>query len=359
MELTDLIKLAEAYGEDGRGWTDFTFANEVTQYVDSYGAGDVNAGLAALQGAHRRGEIRHLEARGWVRRWTTAPADYDTFHTTTIATEEQPWLGKYLRLVLIDPIHETYQCDRYGSGLHGSWAKNPREEHERFAAERAEADRRDAEAKERRAAGLKWLEGLSDAQLEDVVDDGEGLDGQGVEYRDARAEQRERRDEAKKIADAELLARLRALVPDGCAIVDDGRARNKIGDSRPSRVFYDVRVKDYGLGPEKCVVSGMSDGRYCTEIGKLGQIVELISSGHRRVVRPEDLGQLPPRPVLNRFGHAKLAEIRKFEVEGREVWVRRESWTYEIVVLDAAGHLVRKRSVIEAAEMMYASAAHA
>ena len=165
--ITDLETMARAAGAAGEEWQDFTYRDDVQTIVMVLDEAPGRLDLAPVETAYADGRAAWRIASGWRVMWTTAPADYDQFGTTTIETCGE-WRGKQLRRVLANPQHASYQADRYGSGLHPCFDDDPREA-DRIAKERwakLDADRLAHEAK--RAAGLQWLAACDAAALDDT-----------------------------------------------------------------------------------------------------------------------------------------------------------------------------------------------
>ena len=328
-----ITALARSAGLAGTAWMTWTAEDVVQDYVMEHGA-DADV----WQAAYEAGVLeRRCTVEGWTEHWTTAPAAYDTFGTTTIANEGE-WRGHQLRRVLVHPHHVSYQLDRYGSGLHGSWDEDPRETDRKIAAQ-IERDRNlAAQRAADRVAGQAWLAKASEADLEAALDADE--EPRGVTRADVRGEQR-RRDEAQATATREAeYVRCRALIEQYEVLVDDGapsrRSRWGTVPARPSRVYYGVSVDEYPRDPERALVRG---------VGSLEFVAKQLAEGTLRGARTVDV---PPEPVLRRIGHEHLAEIRRMEVAGRVVWIGRPMFAREMLILDDRGHIVRARAIVSA-----------
>jgi hypothetical protein len=270
---------------------------------------------------------------------------YDSFGTTSEPAGD--WRGKELRKVLINPGFVGFHEGRYGSGLHGCWAADPRIEErelkERSARWRADDERRAAA----RAAGLEWLTSVTDAELEALKS--EDVEAHGIGSADLRAEL-ERRRSAR--ADAERRAtweRCRALVPDGAILVDDGSppVRGSWGGTvmpgREPHVYYNVRVWEHWQ-KDADLAGVTTESR--ESVGTLAMVAEWLASGRLRIVAADDV---PPAPVTARIGHAVYRDIRRVQVGDRVVWVGRARFASEFLVLDERGRIVRSKAVRAAA----------
>lgn len=352
--IDQLLQAAREAGRVGDNFGSWCNSDTVQDFLfspayDAIPHAEQDALTAKLHAAFEEGLREHRRANGWVTRWTTAPKDYDTFATEHVS--EEPFQGKTLREVLIDPDHVEYQTMRYGSGCHGTWGTNPRVEYERRQAEWAQVEGARKEHEAKHAAGLEWLKGLTIEQLEDLAydrgqfADGEALQVHALSYSEARAALRAKRDEVAKVDRAKRWAECRALIPDGCILVDDGENRRTEHGAinRPSQVYYNVRTMGTAMtdpDPDRCdVLSSSGDlNRY-----KLSSLADDVRSGRLRVARPEDV---PPQAVLDRIGHSKLKEIKRYEIrEETTVWVGRAVFGDVPLVLDKEGHIVRRKAI--------------
>ena len=353
-----IIESARQAGRNDIDWLTWTASDEVQAAVNAWPTDRIPTD--EWEAAYVAGRIEGRIERGHPIRWTTAPADYDFtgFGTVELAANVGELGGKVVRRVLCDPHHANYQEGRYGSGCHGVWKIDPVEdEHraqERLAAERAAQQVRD----ETRTLGLAWLKDLSDADLETAREADEPLCVRYLTQRDARDEQAARQRLAEGLARAAEWARCRALVPDGCVLVDDGDegGYDKVGEytyrrpHRDSRVYYDVRAEAWTEDVAKARVNAQTERRG-DSLGTLDVVVEQIEAKRLRVATAADV---PPKPVLDRVGHSQLAEVRRVEVAGRVVWVGRERFGHEPLVLDERGRLVRARAVLAAVNNLLA-----
>lgn len=304
MTTTDIAALAREAGLAGRDWNSWCCDDVVQSYVDEHGA-DADA----WEAAYAEGEMeRRRTIEGWIERWTTAPVDYDSFGTTTVAVEGE-WRKRTLRRVLMHPHHASYQADRYGSGLHGTWDEDPREADRRFA-EQVARDRAAAEQYEAdRAAGLAWLANASDADLDVMLEADEPP--RGVARTDVRTEQR-RRVEVRETTTREAeYDRCRGLVTAHEVLVDDGRpamrGRWGVVPGRSSRVYYAVSVDEWPRDAERASVHASGKDAHERIVGSLATVAKRLDEGSLRGVRA---AAVPPEPVLRRIGHEHLAGAR-------------------------------------------------
>lgn len=157
--------LAHEAGQQGRNFDDWATDDDVQTYVMEHGA-DADV----WQKAFDHGRVLWLRAQGWVDRWTTAPKGYDHSNITlqvAAADGEGKWRG--LRQVLCDPKKVEYQTDRYASGVHGSWNRDPRVAEREIAERDAQYKADDEAAAKRRAVALARLETMSDTELDALV----------------------------------------------------------------------------------------------------------------------------------------------------------------------------------------------
>ena len=311
----DIAALARAAGLAGRGWMDWTSDDVVQDYVMEHGA-DSEAWEAAYAGGLLE---RRRTIEGWIEHWTTAPADYDAFGTTTLAIEGD-WRGRLLRRVLVHPHHDCYQVDRYGSGLHGAWDEDPREIDRRIAdqvaRERALAEQREAD----RAAGLAWLSIASEADLEAALEAGE--DPRGIARADVRTELRRREEPgSRRPVRPSMTAAARWSPRRG----PGGRRRAGPEISLGSRPGTPIARLLRHLGRRGAAQSGGRDGaRAGARRGRsLEFVAKRLEEGTLRGARAADV---PPEPVLWRIGHERLADVRRIETAGRVVWVGRPTF---------------------------------
>lgn len=344
--MTDIPTLARTAGASGQSWTQFQYCDAVQDYVCEHDATD--ADLTAWRAAFDAGEAEYLAAQGWVSRWTTAPADYDCFGTTT-AEQCGDWHGKSLRRILCHPHHAGYQASRNSSGMHPTWDEDPRIE-ERAASERAERWKADDAARaDRRTAGLAWLAASSEAEIEDAEDRDE-VESRGLTYQELRDELQRRKISAIAAERAVVWTRCRAAFQDGAILVDNGTPgfRGTYGwiSGHPTHIYYDARVTEHYAHPgdaEHATV--VAAGIDSTRAGSLAYVADWIASGRMWIVSPDDV---PPEPVVRRIGHECWKEIRRVEVAGRTVWVGRARGAYELLVLDERGRIVRAKAVLSA-----------
>lgn len=347
--MTPLVALAREAGAADRSWNDWTASDEVQALIDAH-EGPRGRLVRECERAYAEGRRERLR-KTWTPCWTTAPVDYDTFGTESVADAGE-WLGKALREVLIDPLYLTYQRDRYGSGLHGSWLEDPRVEEARYRAQRVQELTEQATREANRAKGLAWLAGLDDAELGRVSDGGRDsdLDAFGIGWTAVRAEEKRRAQARIEIKRAEAWAALRPLIPDGCVLVDDGDEGGYSTDvggyafRRPRRdaaAYYGIGVTEIAQDVDRSYVNHARG-----QLGSVADVAYQLGNGRLRVVAP---GEVPPQKVLDRIGHDQLREIRRVEVHGRVVWVGRPRFSSAPLVLDEHGRVVRAKAVVAAA----------
>lgn len=343
--MSTLINLAREAGASGVTWNDWTSSDEVQALIDSH-EGSRGRLFRDCEKAYAEG--RHeLLRKTWVTVWTTAPEDYDSFGTETVS-HGGPWRGKELREVLIDPHHENYQRDRYGSGLHGSWRGDPRVEEQREDTQRAEelVARQVREAKQ--AAGIVFLAGLSEKQLDRASegDFDESLEAYCLGWTHVREEKKIRQQFREKQERAQAWEKCRPLIPPDCVLVDDGdeggySSEGEYAYRRPhrdARVYYEIGVIELEQDVERSYVM---HGR--ESLGSIADIAYQIENGRLRAADPSSI---PPKKVLDRIGHDQLKEIKRLEIKGRIVWVGRARFSYEHMILDDQGRLVRAKAVV-------------
>ena len=277
------------------------------------------------------------------------------------------WHGKTLRRVMMDPKYAGYQAARYSSGLHPTWDEDPRIEEAR-AAERAAKHRADAKARdEKRAAGLVWLATANLDTGGKVGEEEDTWEAHGLTYQDVRTEVARRAAAAADEKRAAEWERCLAIVKEGSIILDPGcdSKRGEFGviRGRDAHVYYNVRIVrswpddvehanvmgegprgPYNAGSVADVAARLSGTTLVPEISSGECFAHPGQRGPWRVVSADEV---PPRPVLERIGHAHYASIRRVEAAGRVVWVGRPTYG-ETLVLDEKGHLVRAKKVLEA-----------
>lgn len=355
MTSVEIGVLAREAGRSGRNWMDWTADDAVQSYVFEH-----EADSDVWEQAWERGRQEYLRSKGWVTRWTTAPADYDTFGTRTVSShtlagESSEYSGfrsdttQVLREILVDFNHVQYQEGRNSSGLHPTWIEDPRiealREIDRAKQRRIEEERR----AELRVFGLAWLSFASDQEIETVVQD-DTVESRGITYSDVRVE-RKRRAEVVEIADRTTRWKACwALVPIGGILVDDGEvfAPSNYGTSsrRPSCVYYDIRLTDdWDQDPSKATVMA---GKLI--VGCMEHVADWIKSGRLRVVQASEV---PPEPVMKRLGLDRLSSTKSFTFEGETVWVGYQLWVRDPLILSAKGRLIRRKSLRDKACQAY------
>lgn len=347
----DLAPSARAAGEAGQDWMEWTFQEDVQAAITAHAETGGRRGrlIRECEKAYEDGR-RAAKRATWTVCWTTAPEDYDTFGTETLIPDAGEWCGKTLRQVAIDPRHLDYQSCRYGSGLHGTWEKDPREEEKRWAAEREKERSELAAREERRGLGRVWLSTLTDEELSSLSD--EDYD-RGFLNEDVRAEKKSRAEESAEKERAEKWTRCRALFPAEPFVLVSDQVDSKISvvhnyafrvPGKDSKVYYDASVAEVGEDADR---SWITAGR--EQIGSLADVAWSVEQGHWRVARSEDV---PPKKVLDRIGHDKLAEIKRLEINGRSVWVGRARFSYENLILDEKGRIIRAKKIVEEASRL-------
>lgn len=344
-----LADRAREAGEKGQSWQDFTY--DLCEEVAALG-GEFD--VDEIDRAWCEGHRKHLIASGWIIRWTTAPADYDQFGTGTIEDCGE-YRGKKLRSVLLDPNYADYQIGRYGSGLHGTWEEDPREQDRRRAEELArEKAERDA-YEGRRKAGLEWLTSTPDSLLDGDEDalDGE-LRARCLRWEDARDERRNRKAKREAEERAATWARCRAAVPDGATLIDPGSEgyRGFYGyvPGRPPQVWRVIKVWPNHARPDdasEAWVYGEGGPGKDSLVGSLLDVADDIVKGTKRLAGPDEV--VPPRAVIDRIGVA-YTEILRVELGGKVAWVGMPIFAREPLVLDDLGKIVRTKALREAGE---------
>jgi hypothetical protein len=340
----DLERLAREAGKAGASYAEWTSTDEAFEAIRAADDAGVRIDARAIEAAYREGRREHRLTGGWRSLWTTAPADYDQFGTETV---EGPldWDRKQLRRVVVDPVHYGYQTARYASGLHGSWEEDPRELERRWAEERAREKAEQEEREARRKAGLEWLASAPDELVGADVDAfDEALRANGLRWEDGRDERRRRAAAREDAERAKKWARCRAAFEDGATLVDGGTegysgyygwVRGRDPDAWRS---VEVRVDYRGEDAERAQVYG-EGGRL---VGSLADVANHLATGRFRVAAPEE--RIPPRAVIERVGKP-YTEI--LACSGG-AWVGEPTFG-DPLVLDDAGHLVRKKAVREEA----------
>ena len=326
-----ILLSARMAGASGQSWSDWQCSDEVQAWVDTPDGINGRKDIRACETAYREGVREHRIGEGWRVAWTTAPEGYDTFGTETIPAADGAmgmgdWYGKTLRRVMMDPRHASYQADRYSSGLHSTWDEDPRIE-EAASKARIERDRVEREERaEKRAKGLVWLKTLDATDLAACAefDDAHAhASAQGLTTADVRTEQARRQIAADDVKRADDWTRCLALVPEGSTILDPGTPgfRGTYGwiQGRPTHVYYNVRIVHAwpdDVEHANVIGEGVNDYKGSCNAGSLDDVADMIARGakgdaavdaegfHQRVMRIVPADSIPPRPVVERIGHA-------------------------------------------------------
>jgi len=350
----DLERLAREAGKAGVRYSDWSCCDAVFELVSALDEAGIRFDTRKFEAAHGEGRREFKLSGGWRSLWTTAPSDYDLFGTETVEDGGE-WKGKRLRRVIVDPAHVDYQEGRYSSGLHGSWPEDPRVEEARWAEERARRKAEDEEREARRKAGLEWLASVDDSLVEgdeDAFD--EELRAHGLRWEDGRAEHRHRAAAKKDAERAVTWARCRAAFADGATLVDPGSPSTRgyfgVIPGREPRVWHRVAVRQSYQRADDAQLAEVYDGETTVLIGALVDVADQIAKGELRAAGEGE--HLPPGAVVARLG-IPFTEIVRAEVGGVAVWVGCQRFGFDLLVLDDAGKLVRKKAVREAAEWIY------
>lgn len=100
-------------------------------------------------------------------------------------------------------------------------------------------------------------------------------------------------------------------------------------------MYYNVRVAIYPRTVEAHVIV---DGTGYHTAGSLEYVVAQIDA---KILRVATLADVPPRAVLDRVGHERLAKVMRVEVNGRALWVHEYG---EIHAYDEKGHKTRGKT---------------
>lgn len=347
MNFDELCERARHAAATGADWDRVIFRDDINDaYCELSRSGDLDKDKLELAFVEGRREFR--KTTGWIVAWTSARADYDQFDTEELECVD--WNGRVLRRVLISPGNAVFQRSRYMSGAF-VWDEDPRET-ERRIRETIARDRADDDAKRIvREQGLSWLRSAElDLRTDEDLFDNE-LRSRGLSWNDLRAEQKRREDEAATKERAAEWNRCRSMFADGCTIVDRGRdaVRGTYGviAGTDCAVYRNVRVVPHWSEKDSVGDAMVEDERH-TNVGSLWLVADRLTKGEYRIAGVDEV--LPPALVLDRVKPTRLTDVLRVETEGRVVWAVREKYSYsEILVMDERGHLVRKKSIKEAA----------
>lgn len=346
MKFDELCERARELASKGADWNRVLFDDAVNNaYSLLSRSGELDKDK--LESAFVEGRREFRVSKNWVVVWTSATDEYDQFDTEEL--ECCVWHNQPLRKVLVHPEHVVYHRSRYMSGA-SIWEEDPREIerkiHEKLALSRAE----DEAKKQVREAGLSWIASVdlnySDEDAFDVV-----LRSHGLVWTDVRAEKKRRQDVQEAADRLVEWERCRATFANGCTIVDPGKdaQRGTYGPipGRDCAIYRNVRVVPHWKDNADEARVETDTGEF---VGLLRRVADRLASGEYRVAAEGE--QLLPAAVMKRLRRPRLDQIVRVEVEGRVVWVGRESYL-EIVVLDERGRVVRKNSIVQAAMIAY------
>ena len=349
----ELYAMARAAGEAGKELREWEESDEIHAHLEALRNARVRVDSRALEAAYHDG-VRTT----WKSVWTTAQAGYDGMGTKTVE-DCGMWHGKALRRVAINPDHLDWQMRRYSSGIDGSWMEDPRVEDQRNATKIENERVRQQEHDARRKEGLGWIVTVSDSMLDGTDENWEAWNAHGITWDDARAEKvRRSADRDAKAKEVEW-ARCLAIVHEGVSLIDPGAS------SRPGIYGGHVGGRDPHVWCTIKIVRGWpaEDPTKANVVEENGDIVAdlptvaaWLAEGRIRVAGPED--HVPPLAVFKRLGHRDLERVKPYEVDGGVVWAGRggRGGFGELLVLDMQGHLVRKKSVLEAVDIEMANA---
>ena len=218
-------------------------------------------------------------------------------------------------------------------------------------AERVEQQKKeDAERTRHRTIGLAWLADASYADIDEAEASG-GFESRGLSWSDLREELQRRELVRLESSRAATWDRCRSSFQDGAILVNDGSPSTpgKYGPikGRDSHVYYGCRVMGCKFVEDAVVLDASR-----ASVGTLAQVAEWIASGWLRVASADEV---PPEPVVRRIGHDRFRQIIRAEVAGHVVWVGSPLFK-NLLVLNAAGKIVRARAVRDAALAAYDAA---
>ena len=353
MTRTDLETLARDAGRAGKDFQGFLYdlEDDAAKLASELNNADE---LPAIEAALTEGLREHFEKAGWISLWTTAPADYDGFGTFKIELAGDLH-GKPVRRVLVDPRHIGWQMGRYSSGAL-AWESDPIKAEEERARRRAQQDDEDRERAERRAAGLVWIREIAPSLLDDDEKLDPELSKRALTWHDAFVERKRRVEEKER---ARLIAQwneCRAAFKDGCTLVDPGRpsARDSFGYVIPGRdpeVYRNVTTTAYDEIDADRVPVHDENRNF---VGSLFMVAKRLKSGELRIAEPTEV--FPPLAVVKRINRPYTEVLRVPVGDEKHVWVGWPLFGTGLLVLDDAGHLVRRKAHIDAGQKLWRSA---
>lgn len=350
MNLDDLCKRFRELAASGKDLDNILFDDSVHEvYCELCSLPEFDKDK--LEAAFVEGRRVHRIVNGWIVVWTDSRADYDQFGTEELDCFD--WNGRTLRRVLVEPENFVYQRSRYLSGA-SYWDEDPRET-ERTIQETIAKEQSEREENERiRAAGLEWIRTVDAGAWDDENTFYAELRPRDLTWSDVLREKRRRHEEQDAIERSKEWERCRSTFPDGCTIVDPGNDayKAKFPDQPygPSdvEIYRNVRVIPHWSEKESVHDARVEDERH-NFAGSLWRVADRLNKGLLRIAKEDE--KLPPNAVVDRLKPSRLDRLVRVECEGRVVWAGRERFSYEIIVLDEQGRLVRKKSIREAAEL--------
>lgn len=341
-----LLDDARAAGRANRGVDDWANSDAVQSALDALDAAGVRVDFDDVHAAYADG-YRAYQLAAWTLMWTTAPAAYDSGGTTTV-DDGGDWCGKHVRRVAIEPESVGWQTTRYGSGMHGAWPEDPRVTEARQAAQaRRERDQR-TQALALRDAGLQWIRTADPSVLELTDVNYDVWHEHELTTEDVRVERARRTEVDAAAARAAEFCRCLAIVDPGMTIIDPGAPRVAAGHPAAVRAPYVwIAVQVVRGWPQDDPAKATVVGEGGETAGSLIAVADALVAGRLRVAGPADV--VPPLAVMKRVGHRDLSRYRRMDVGGTIVWIGGATFAYEPLILDGDGHIVRKKSIRNAA----------